>query len=72
MYVQTSGKLCQLNTYPQSSRMYVRLLKGPGNSICVNNFQYLSVKPEEKHVLNKFIDEESYILSAKVFNAGQH
>ena len=38
--------------------MYVRLLKDSGNSICVNNFQYLPVKPEDKRVLNKFIDEE--------------
>ena len=38
--------------------MYVGLLKGPGNSICADNVQYLSGKAEENHVLNKFIDEE--------------
>ena len=58
MYVQNSGKLCQLNTYPQSSWMYERLLKGPGNSISVNNFQYMSVKSHDKNVLNNVIDEE--------------
>ena len=88
MYEQSTGKLRQLNIDPQSSRMYVQLLEGPWNSIlesslynlpCVDNFQYLSVqrwnRSEDKYVLTYLFTksiQESYLLSAKIFIAGQH
>ena len=88
MYEQSTSKLRQLTIDPQSSRMYVQLLEGPWNSIlesslynlpCVDNFQYLLVqrwnRSEDKYVLTYLFTkniQESYILSAKIFIAGQH